>query len=308
MSRSIYQTVVSYLLITVGVVIGAISVIVFLAPSNVVPGGATGIGIILNHLIGSPIGLVVLLVNIPIQLIAVKLLPGGWRGLIGTVYAVVLYSLAIDWFGPLLQDTSASDDRLLNALFGGVASGVSTGLIFRAGATFGGTSTLALLLQRRTGMAMSSTYLYTDTLIILAAGLVFGMEGALYAIVVLFVSGIATDYVMEGPSVIRTTMIITDKPDEVAQELMTRLLRGVTALPARGMYTGRERTMLYITVARSQVNDLRQITINIDPHAFIVIGQGHSAYGSGFRQIRPNGGYLKHPPGPEPETEQSQDA
>lgn len=275
-----------WIMISLGVFIGALSVLVFMAPFDIAPGGVTGVAVILAHLVDTPIGLVVLLLNIPIQYLGYRLLPGGWRVVAWTLYVVVTFSTLLDLMGPYLPPEGLTDNVLLNALFGGITGGIAGGLIYRSGGTFGGTSTLALILQRRTGTPMSTTFLYTDMLIIGMAGLVFGWEAALYAVVALFISGLATDYVMEGPSIIRTAVIITDHPQEVAEAVLSTLHRGVTGWEARGMYTGQQRWMLYVTVSRSQMRELRQLVMQTDPTAFMVIGQGHAAYGEGFRGSR----------------------
>jgi uncharacterized membrane-anchored protein YitT (DUF2179 family) len=293
---SIIQT---YLQLLVGTLIGALSVILFLAPSDVAPSGVTGIAVLLNDVVPSlPIGIMILVMNVPILLLGHRMLPGGWRSTMRTVLIIVLYSLMIDLLAPYMPTTGFSDDRLLNAIFGGITGGLSGGIVFRAGANFGGTSTLALILQRKTGTPLSTTFLYTDTLVIIAAGFVFGIEGALYALIVLVLGGLAMDYVLEGPSVIRTAVIITKKPHEIANAIMNQLGRGVTAIPAKGMYTGEDRWMLYITINRSQVNDLSSLVVDVDEDVFIVIGQGHTAYGEGFKQVRrstANLPHLRHP-------------
>ena len=134
---------------------------------------------------------------------------------------------------------------------------------------------------------LSSSTLYLDGGVVIFAGLAFGVEGALYAMVGLFVAGATTDYVLEGPSVIRTGVIITDHPDEVAARILHELGRGVTAWQATGMFTDQPHTVLYVTIGRAQVNHLHKIVVSTDPSAFMVIGQGHSAYGHGFKEIRP---------------------
>jgi uncharacterized membrane-anchored protein YitT (DUF2179 family) len=270
-------------LLTLGAVISAIAVIVFEAPFDIAPGGISGIAIILNSVIGTPIGLVILLGNIPIQLLGYRLL-GGWRVVAATVFAVGLYSILIDVLTPYF--TIVSDDRFLNALFGGLIGGIGTGLVLRGGGTMGGTSTLGRILQQRYGIPLSSSTLYTDGAVVLLAGLVFGWEGALYAMVALFVGGATADYVLEGPSVIRTAVIITDHPQQVAERIFADMSRGVTAWEAKGMFTEQSHTVLYVTVGRSEVNALRRIVTSVDPNAFLVIGQGHAAYGEGFREIR----------------------
>jgi uncharacterized membrane-anchored protein YitT (DUF2179 family) len=261
---------------------GAVAVNVFYTPADIAPSGISGVAIILNHLIGTPVGLVVLIGNIPVQLLALRML-GGWRVVARTVYVLVLYSLAIDQLNLYFPTMAISSDNLLNAVFGGILGGIGGGLIYRAGGTFGGTSTLARILQSRLGTPLGSTYLYTDTLVVLLAGVVFGWQGALYAIITIFVDGTTSDYVLEGPSRIRTATIITNKPDAVSAVLMHELERGVTAWPGQGMYTHQERTILFVTVSRPQVSDLRRLVFSVDPDAFLVIGQGHTAYGEGFQ-------------------------
>jgi uncharacterized membrane-anchored protein YitT (DUF2179 family) len=131
--------------------------------------------------------------------------------------------------------------------------------------------------------ADSTTVLYTDTLVVGVAGL-FSAEAAMYAILTLFISGLATDYVLEGPSVIRTAMIVTNQPEIIANAILTRLDRGVTAWEVKGMYTGQQRWLLYVTISRSEVTELHRIVTDVDQQAFIVIGQGHTAYGEGFKR------------------------
>lgn len=277
-------TLANVLFMTVGALISALGVVTFMIPAEVVPGGVSSVGVILHALIAVPVGLVVILGNIPIQIVGARML-GGWRTVASTVYVVVVWSLAVEVF-PLLGAEGVSDDRLLNAVFGGAIGGLAGGLIYGAGGTLGGTSTLARILQDRTGTPMSTTFLYTDTAFIALAGIVFGWEAALYAVVALVINGTATDYVLEGPSVIRTAMIITNHPDAIADVVIHALNRSVTRWDAEGMYTHQSRAVLYVTVSRSEVKRLRDHVLTIDPTAFMVIGQGHAAYGEGFKRPR----------------------
>jgi uncharacterized membrane-anchored protein YitT (DUF2179 family) len=274
--------IIRFVLLTGGTFVGALAVLVFLAPFNIAPAGVSGVAVILNVLFDTPLGLVVLLANIPIQYLAFRSL-GGWRGLAGTIYVVLLYSVALDVLAPLFP-TPLSDDRLLNALFGGIIGGVSSGMIYRAGATFGGTSTIARLLNYRFGIPLSSTAVYSNLGIVVLAGIFLGWEGALFATVVLVMEGAATDYVLEGPSVIRTATIVTNHPQDVSTVILHDLQRGVTGWEATGMFTGQRRHILFVTVSRSEVNILRQLVLDADPNAFIVVGHGHVAYGGGFRR------------------------
>lgn len=269
-------------LLSLGAFISAIGVIIFQAPFDIAPGGVSGIAIILNHLFDTPIGLMILVLNIPIQLLAFRFL-GGWRVILGTIFSIALYSFLIDYLTPILTQT-LSQDRLLNALYAGVIGGVGGGLVFRGGGTLGGTSTLGRILQELYGIPLATSTLYTDTGVIVLAGLVFGWEGALYAVVALYIGGVVSDYTLEGPSVIRTATIITDYPAEVSQVILDKLKRGVTAWEGTGMYTKETRGVLFITIGRAQVDYLRNIVLRTDPNAFLVFSQGHTAYGHGFRE------------------------
>ncbi len=266
----------------IGTIISAIGVIVFLIPSQIAPGGVSGIAIILHEVIGTPVGIMTLIFNIPIQIFAYRVLGGSWL-IISTIFSVVIFSASVDILPAFVSTHGVSENDLLNAIFGGIVGGIGSGLIYGAGATAGGTATLSRILQHRMGIPLSSAYLYTDTLIIGMAGLVFGWEAAMYAIVSLFISGMVADYVLEGPSVIRTVTIVTDYPQEVSKAILGQLGRGVTSWEGMGMFTDQPHTVLFVTIARPQVATLRHVVFAVDPKAFVVIGQGHVAYGRGFK-------------------------
>jgi uncharacterized membrane-anchored protein YitT (DUF2179 family) len=284
MNQSWQSLLNQYFWMTVAVAISAVAVIVFLAPFDIAPSGISGVAVILKDLINTPIGLMTFVLNIPIQIMAYYMLPGSWRVVVRTMYVLLVYSVMLDVLGGFIPDDGVSENILLNAIFGGVLEGIAGGLSFRAGGSFGGTSTLALIIRRKMGTPMSTTLLYTDVLVILAAGVAFGWEAALYATLSLFISGLASDYVLEGPAVIRTAVIITTEPDAVSEVIMVKLDRGVTGWEVTGMYTKQKRWMLYVSTQRSQIRELQRLVRQVDPGAFVVVGQGHSAYGEGFTQ------------------------
>jgi uncharacterized membrane-anchored protein YitT (DUF2179 family) len=174
---------------------------------------------------------------------------------------------------------------LLSSIYGGIVGGISAGLVYRTGSTFGGTGIIGRVIQQRTGLPLSQAYLYTDGMIIAVAGLVFGWEIALYGVLVLFINGLATDYTMEGASSTRTATIVTNHPQEVADALMSALHRGVSYWPVIGAYTGQQHYMLTVTMARSQVADVKSVVAEIDPEAFLTIGVSNRAMGKGFSAL-----------------------
>lgn len=274
-----------YALIVAGAIIQAISVVVFLAPADLAPGGVSGLALILGRALPIPIaiGVWVLLLNLPLFVLGVRYL-GGWRFLIRTIVTVALYG----GITALLERAgvgSVTNDIVLNTLFGGIIGGIGMGMVFRAQATTGGTDILALLLVRWRSIPLSQSYLITDVIVIALAGLAFGWEKALYAVIALYVSGVAAETISEGVHIGRTAFIITQRPDEVAQAVMTRMGRGVTRWTGIGAYTGAQRPILFIVISRAETSVLKALVAQVDPQAFVVIGQAQEVYGEGFRRF-----------------------
>ncbi len=271
------KTLATYAVLTLGGVILASNVAVFLAPSNIAPGGVSGTAIILSRFLPFPVGVMMLVMNLPLLALGFQNL-GRFHFLAKTAYVVLIYNLGADVVANFLPH-GVSENILLNAIFAGVVGGIGTGLVYRAGGTTASTGIISRILQLKTGIPISQVYFITDGLIILAAGVVFGWEAALYALVTLFIWGIATDYVLEGPSVVRTAFIVTDERDAVAHALLEKLQIGVTAWQGEGMFTEQKHNVLFCTVSRPFVDTLRDIVTTADPNAFIVITHGHQATG-----------------------------
>lgn len=270
-----------YFLILLGTSLQAISLRTFLVPADLASGGVSGLSQIINHYTGWPIGLMVLLGNLPLFII-------GWRNLGGpkfalrTAFAVVTFSLFVDTFGLVLPLDGLTHDLTLNALYGGVVSGIGFGLVYRGRGTSGGSDILARILQSWKGVSLSQSYLMFDGLIMFLAGLSFSWENALYALVMLYVSGVTAETVSEGSKVVRTAMIITNQPDKVKERILNGLGRGVTELAARGGYTGTDRPVLYCVISRAEVAQVKALVSEADPRAFMVIGNAHEVLGEGF--------------------------
>lgn len=270
------------LLLTAGAALLALSVDLFLVPSDLAPGGVSGLAIILRRLIGTPVGLTMLLLNLPLLLVGYARL-GRFRFLARTALVVLLYNLGVDVLARWTPAGGLTQDLLLNALFGGVVGGIGTGLVFRGRGTSAGTGVVSRIVQLRTGIPISQVYLITDGAVVLLAGLVFGWEKALYALITLFVWGLAADYVLEGPSTIRMVFIVTDEPERVAHAVLNGLGIGVTTWHAQGEFTGAAHAILFCTVGRPDVTVLRSIVSEADGNAFVVVGHGHQASGGVVR-------------------------
>jgi uncharacterized membrane-anchored protein YitT (DUF2179 family) len=281
-SRLSWATVGDYLLITVGAILQALAIRLFLVPGHLVNGGIGGLAQLINYYTGFPIGIMILIGNIPLLLLGWRHL-GGRRFAIRTAYAVILISFFTDFLVLLLPAEGLSTDIVLNTLYGGVISGIGYGLVYRGHGTSGGTDILVRIINNWRSIPLSQSYLITDSLIMLLGGLTYSWRNALYAIIMLFISGIAAEVTTEGPNVVRTAFIITTNPDDVSRLILADLERGVTSLDATGVYTGTKRSMLYCVITRSEVSVLKSLVLEADPDAFIVIGQAHEVLGEGFR-------------------------
>jgi uncharacterized membrane-anchored protein YitT (DUF2179 family) len=274
-----------YLLITFGSLLQAISIRLFLVPGHLLNGGISGLAQLINFYTKFPIGIMILIGNIPLLILGWRHL-GGRRFAIRTVYAVMLVSFFTDFLVLFLPRSGISNDLVLNTLYGGVVSGIGYGLVYRGHGTSGGTDILVRIINNWRSIPISQSYLITDSLIMLLGGITYSWRNALYAIIMLFISGIAAEITTEGPNVVRTAIIITSNPDQVSHSILTDLERGVTAINAIGVYSGTQRSMLYCVITRSEVSVLKSLVLEADPAAFIVIGQAHEVLGEGFRPLR----------------------
>ncbi|MCU0484685.1 MAG: YitT family protein [Anaerolineales bacterium] len=282
--RFSWSGLADFLFIAVGALFQALAVRLFLVPANIASGGISGISQIINYYTGWPIGLMIFLGNIPLFLLGWRYL-GGPRFALRTAFAVVAVSVSIDLLGLFLPSEGLTSDMVLNTLYGGVVSGIGFGLVYRGRGTSGGSDILARVLNHWRGISISQSYLLTDSLVMFLAGLSFSWANALYALVSLYISGIAAEAVTEGSNVVRTAVIITNNPEPVVQHILESMERGVTLMEGRGGYTGAGRTVLYCVVTRSEVAQIKVLVREVDPNAFIVIGHAAEVLGEGFRSL-----------------------
>ncbi|NMC53477.1 MAG: YitT family protein [Chloroflexi bacterium] len=275
-----------YLLIFLGSLVQALAMRLFLVPALLVSGGISGLAQVINYFTDWSIGIMVLIGNLPLFLLGWRYL-GGRRFATRTLWAIVIFSVLTDLLAWVIPPAGVTDDLVLNSLYGGLVFGVGLGLVYRGKGTSGGSDILGLILYRRKGISMTQAYLLTDAITVLAGGLAWNWELALYGMVVIYVSGIAAELASEGLGTLRTAMIVTNMPEEISARVMEVLERGVTILPGTGAYTHQSRPVLYCVITRSEVNQLKELVREVDAKAFMVIGQAHEALGEGFKPLKP---------------------
>ena len=274
------------LLIIVGTFILAVGIVFFIAPYKFVPGGVYGISIVIHHLLGTPIGLVSLCMDIPLLLIGIKVLGSkfGYKTLAGIVLtAVFVDTLGRIWgYNPLVED-----DPLLSGIFGGALVGLGLGLVFRAKATSGGTDIVAMILSKFTQLPMGQSLIYVDSVVVLIGLIAFqDWKIPLYSWLVIFITGKVIDMVVEGMSVNKVVIIISDKHEEIRGKIINDMNRGGTYLKAQGMYGGEDKKVIYSNISRRELPILMAHIRDIDPAAFVSVLDANDVLGDGFKPLK----------------------
>ena len=257
-------------------------IVLFQMPYNLAAGGVSGLGIIVNTLTGFSPGLFYFVANIPLFILGFFTL-GRWRFLFTSTLAVLVFSGATEFFiinmPTVFAQFPITENKLLATIYSGLLVGIGSGIIYRFGGTIGGTSIITRIIYNKSGFPMSQSGLYVDVVIIALAGFVFDWETSLLAFLALLIAGMSADFALEGASQMRTLMIVTKNPEPLRYAIINELHRGVTMWQARGGYSGEERTLLYLTVLRSRVYDVKFIVNRIDPDAFMVVGVSQQTWG-----------------------------
>ena len=270
----------------VGGVLYGLSVNLFTAPNQIAPGGLTGLSTVFNFLWGTPIGGVIFLLNIPLFLWAI--LSVGYKLVIKTIVATAVSSAAIDILSLVVPPYQ--NNLMLAAVFGGVVEGFALALIFMRGGTTGGTDMVARLLGRYfPHISMARLMMCLDALVVTFAAFVYrSLESAMYALIVIFVATRLIDAVLYGTDAGtgKLLYIISEKNEQIAAQILTDLDRGVTYLKSRGAYSGRESELLLCAVRRYEVCKANAIVRELDPNAFVIVGDAGEISGEGFRQVK----------------------
>lgn len=267
-----------------GSVLMGIGIYSFAEQADIAPGGLSGIAILFKYLWDLPVGVMILIMNIPLLLIAWKYL--GKRFAVRTLRTVVLSSVILDVVVTPLAFVY-SGDRLLSAIASGVCLGAGLGVIFARGSTTGGTDIISCLVERKNPhLQVGGILTAVDILIIALSITVFGnLESGLYGIVALYAQGRVMDAILYGRKRGRSVMIFSEKREEIALRIMREMDRGATFLQSRGAYSGEHSEVLLCAVGQREYAKLRRIVRECDPEAFFVVSETKNVYGEGFQPI-----------------------
>ena len=276
-----------YAWIALGSVLYSLSFDWFYVPNQIGFGGLTALGMILNYLSPAiPIGMVVLILNIPLFLLGWKFL--GGHTLVSSLFAMTATSVLVDLIAAM--HTFPSMDPMLAAIFGGVSLGVSLGMIFSKGATTGGTDLTARLLKLPFAwLPMGKLLMVVDLTMLLSVSLVFrSMESAMYGMISLYISTLVMDGVLYGLDQSKVAYIVTTRPQEIAAEIDRQMDRGATFLHGEGSFSGQDKLVLMCAFKQKQIVPLKALVHELDPEAFLIVCDAHEVLGQGFRRYQKN--------------------
>lgn len=265
-------------MITIGSIIAAIGLDLFLVPNNILDGGVIGLSIIAAELTGQTMSIFLIILNLPFLYIGYRKI--GMKFTLHTLYGVIILSASTAYFHHFEPVTN---DLFLATIIGAVILGTGVGLVIRTGGALDGTEIIAIIVSKKRPVSVGQFIMILNVFIfILAALLVFSWETAMYSIITYYIAYKMIDIVVEGLEELKSVTIISDVPEELAESLTKQLGRGMTYIQGQGVYTNKPKKIIYTIVTRIELSTLRSIVDEIDPKALVAIENIADVSGSNF--------------------------
>ena len=282
--KKIFGLIESYFLITLGLLMGAIGWTAFIIPAEITGGGITGVSALIYYSTGFPIGVSYLIMNILLVALAIKILGAGFG--IKTIYSVIVLSIFFSIFQQIITEPIIKEGFMSSVIGGGLA-GTGIGIIFSQGGSTGGTDIIAMIINKYRNISPGRLILFLDVIIISSSYLIFhSLEKIVYGFVTMAVSAYAIDLVLSGIKKSVQVFIFSRKYNEIAERISKEINRGITVIDGKGWYTKENQQILMIIARKKESHNIFRITKEIDPEAFISLGNVMGVYGKGFEKIR----------------------
>lgn len=265
--------------IFIGAALMAVGLEIFLVPNNIIDGGIVGISIIVSYFSSLPIGIFLIFLNLPFLFLGYKQI--GKTFALSTLYAVIIMAIGTYLLHPVQPLTI---DPLLAAVFGGIILGVGVGIVIRFGGSLDGTEIVAILVNKKTPFSVGEIVMFFNFFILGSAGFVFGWDRAMYSLIAYFIAFKMIDIVIEGLDDSKSVWIISEKSQDIGDALVSRLGRGVTYLHGEGGFTGGQKRVIFCVITRLEEAKLKSIVEELDPAAFLAIGNIHDVKGGRFKK------------------------
>ncbi len=304
------QQFVAYLLLVLGSALFAVGDVMFVNPYLMAPGGTYGLSNVLNTMWPWKIAFYAICMDIPLLIIGTLILGPkfGVKTVVSTIL-IFVFTLLLEsvWgYNPVIHDGSIvaspiegrnmveilnnggwfEPDYFLNTVVAGLIYGVAIGLIFRSGATSGGSDIISMILHKYTKISLGTLVLIVDSCITLTTFIAFGdIRLPIYSIILIFIESKVIDLVVDGTKSYKTAFIVTDKLEEVKNYILNDMHRGGTCITGEGLYNGTERKMIYVTMERADFVKLRANLRRLDPMAFVNVIESSEIMGKGFKAL-----------------------
>lgn len=277
------EIALQYLVIILGTLLYAVGFQYFLYPNSIIVGGVSGIAMIINMLTKLPVGLLTIILNIPLFILAWKHF--GTHFIVGSLVGMLLSSVFVDILA--IKPVNATEDMLLACFIGGAIKGFGLGLVYYVGATTGGMDIIARFARRKYPYINFGTFvMILDCVIVLLFAIIFNeIQGAMYAVIAMFVVSKVIDLVLYGTDNSSVCYIISNESDEITKEITETLNRGVTILEGKGAYSNQDKQVLLCVIKRPQITAVRKIVKNVDEKAFFIVTDAKNVFGNGFGDI-----------------------
>lgn len=276
----------SLLLIALGVAMYTFGFVKFNMANALAEGGVAGVTLIIHALYKIDPAYTSLVLNIPLFIMGARVL--GRKSLALTIYGTVLLSFFIWFWQQVPVKIVLQNDMMLVAVVAGLFAGAGSGLVFRYGATTGGTDIIGRVIEEKFGFKLGQTLLFVDALVLTASLVYIDLQHMLYTLVASFVYSQVLTIVQNGGYTVRGMIIITQKSQEAADAILNGINRGVTYLNGQGAYSGNEKNILYVVLNPGEVRDVKAIMADLDPDAFISIIDVDEVVSSDFKIRRKN--------------------
>ena len=280
------KNIKEFALITIGILLVAISVVYFFEPNNIAARGLTGLAIVINHYIPFiSIGPLVLMMDAVLFVIALIVLGAKFGA--KTIYSSVLLSVSM-WLMQTFIPINITNDLMLATIFGTLISAGGMAIVFNANASTGGTDIIAKILNKFFHIEIGKSLLMVDFLVTLLGAITFGINMGLYGLLSVIINGVVIDNIIAGFKTKSEITIISDKNKDISKFILNDLERGCTFIKGVGGFTGKDTALLYTVLDRSEFIKLKNKIREIDKNAFITVGEVHEVMGEGFMGIDEN--------------------
>ncbi|MGE7270788.1 YitT family protein [Brevibacillus panacihumi] len=267
------------LFILIGATLVSVGLEIFLVPNQIIDGGIVGISIIASHLTGIKLGVFLFVLNLPFLLIGYKHM--GKTFAISTLFGVTVMSIGTSLLHPV---SSLTDDPLLAAVFGGIILGIGVGLVLRYGGSLDGTEIVAVLMNKKSPFSVGEIVMFMNLFILSSAGFVFGWNHAMYSLIAYYIAFKMIDLTIDGFQESKSVWIISDNYKEIGDAISARLGRGITYLKGEGGYSGDDKKVVFCVITRLEEAKLKLIVEELDPSAFLAVGNIHDVRGGQFKK------------------------